>query len=125
MIQAASPKHMLERYIDGFNRGDVEALLSLFANDAVIEDPVGSPPRQANELREWFTQGVAMSARLELDAPIRGSHGRAAAMAFRVSMLQDGVPVVIHSLDTIELNDQGLIIKLRGYWGPEDVESQT
>lgn len=124
-MTAKSPaKTALQAYVDAFNCGDADALIALFADDAVIEDPVGTPPKDGAEISEWFRQGVAMQARLELDAPIRGSHGHAAAMAFRVHMVQDGRPLTIRSLDAIEVNERGLITRLRGYWGPDDVEAE-
>lgn len=124
MSDSQHARDALQAYVNAFNRGDAEALIALFAPDAVIEDPVGSPPKQAAGIPEWFRQGVAMQARLELDAPIRGSHGRAAAMAFRVHMVQDGQPLTIRSLDTIEVNADGLITRLMGYWGADDVEAR-
>lgn len=123
MVDPVSAKAVLQAYIDGFNNGDADALIALFAEDAVIEDPVGTPLKYAADIPDWFRQGVAMQARLELDTPIRGSHRNAAAMAFRVHMVQDGQPLTIRSLDTIEINEQGLITRLNGYWGPGDVES--
>ena len=116
-------KAVLQAYIEGFNNGDSQAIIDLFAADAVIDDPVGSPLKRGQEIVDWFHAGVEKNARLELDTPIRGSaDGRSAAMAFRVYSLNDkGDAVTIRSLDTIELGDHGLIKVLKGYWGPEDV----
>jgi steroid delta-isomerase len=122
MSDQITAKAVLQAYIDGFNDADADALSALFASDAVIEDPVGTPLKRGADIPAWFRQGVAMGARLELVAPIRGSHGRAAAMAFKVHMVQDGQPLTIRSLDTIEINEQGLITRLDGYWGVDDIE---
>lgn len=113
-------KRVLQAYIDGFDNDDADALAALFADNAIIEDPVGTPPKRGDEIRDWFHQGVMMRARLMLDAPIRGSHTRAAAMAFTVQMEVDGELRRVRSIDTIEINDEGLITCLRGYWGPDD-----
>ena len=123
MADETTAKAVLQAYIDGFNNGDAEALIRLFAEDAVIEDPVGTPLKRAAEIPAWFRQGVAMGARLELVAPIRGSHGRSAAMAFRLYMMDDGRPVTIDSLDTIDIDENGRITRLNGYWGVGNVET--
>src|SRR5438309_3570497 len=39
----------IERYQSTFSAGDREAWLALFADDASLEDPVGSPPRQGRD----------------------------------------------------------------------------
>ncbi len=78
-------KAALQAYIDGFNDGDGDAIMALFAADAVIEDPVGSPLKSRAEFESFIRQGVTFGASLALSAPIRGSHGNAAAMAFTVS----------------------------------------
>lgn len=36
---------VLDRYLAAHVGNDTEAVLALFAEDAVVEDPVGSPPR--------------------------------------------------------------------------------
>lgn len=116
-------KAALQAYIDGLNRGDAEAVIALFAEDAVIEDPVGSPPKRGQEIRDWFHQAVAMKARLTLATPIRGSHGNAAAMAFTVATESEGKRVAIRSLDVCTFDAADRITRLEGYWGPDDVAS--
>lgn len=123
MVDQGTAIAMLQAYVAAFNNSDADALVALFDEDAIIEDPVGTPPKRYSEFAAWFQQGVAMQARLELVAPIRGSHGRAAAMAFKVHMITEDGPLTIHSLDVIELNEQGLIIRLDAYWGVDNVEA--
>lgn len=116
-------KAALKAYVDGLNRGDAEAVIGLFAEDAVIEDPVGSPPKRGREIVDWFHRAVAMQAKLTPVAPMRGSHGNAAALAFIVTTQWEGKEVSIHSLDTCTFNSAGKIVELKGYWGPDDVET--
>lgn len=113
-------KAALQAYIDRMNAGDAAGLIALFAADAIIEDPVGSAPKRGAEIAAWFHKAVEMRTSLELAAPIRGSHGNAAAMAFVVSTYFDGVLVQVNSLDTMEFDAAGKITRLRGYWGPDD-----
>jgi len=116
-------KAAMQAYVDGLNRGDAEAVIALFAEDAVIEDPVGTPEKRGQEIVAWFHEAVAMKARLELATPIRGSHGNAAAMAFTVTTEWEGKRAAIRSLDVCTFDAAGRITRLEGYWGPDDVES--
>lgn len=116
-------KAALQAYVDGINRGDAQAVIALFADDAVIEDPVGTPPKRGREIIDWFHQAVAMGAHLVPIGPPRGSHGNAAALAFIVTTDWEGERTSIHSLDTCLFDGMGKIVELKGYWGPEDVET--
>jgi steroid delta-isomerase len=118
-------KAAVQAYIDGFNAGDADAIMALFAADAVIEDPVGSTLKSRSEFEAFIRQGVAFGARLALAAPIRGSHGNHAAMAFTVTFVQAGRRVVTDSVDVMTFDAAGKIIRMEGYWGPSDVAAAT
>jgi steroid delta-isomerase len=120
MPDEAQMKAALQSYLDGFNASDLGAILGLFADDAIVEDPVGTPPIQGEQLREFYRRGVSMGTRLTLDTPIRGSHGNCAAMAFTVETVVEGTPVTVRSVDVMTFNDAGKISHMRAYWAPGD-----
>ena len=82
-VSEAAMKHALQQYLDGFNQGNAELLISLFAENATIEDPVGGGRIVTGKaaITEFYRWAIGLVERLELDVPIRGSHGRSAAMA--------------------------------------------
>jgi steroid delta-isomerase len=113
-------KSVLQSYIDHFAAGDGAALAALFADDAVIEDPVGHPEIQGTAaILEFYTNAVSSGAKLTLDAPIRGSHGNRAAMAFTID-----VPGLmrIHAVETMTFREDGKVTRMEAFWGPEDIE---
>ncbi|MFD0853085.1 steroid Delta-isomerase [Actinomadura adrarensis] len=113
-------KKALQAYIDGFNAGDAAAIVALFAEDAVIEDPVGNPPISGHAaLTEFYTNAINGGAKLVLDGPIRGSHGNGAAMAFTIEVA--AMNLTIRAIDAMTFNDDGKIIEMRAYWGPDDM----
>lgn len=121
-----SEQHMrdaLGSYIGCFNLGDGIGLAALFADDARIEDPVGGPKIvQGRAGVDAFYRGaVQVVERLELVAPIRASHGQAAAMCFDIHMSRGGQPIVIRAIDVMTFNDDGLIVEMLAYHGPGDV----
>ncbi len=122
MPSQARMKAVLQAYVDGLNADDADGVIALFAPDAVIEDPVGTPEKRGAAIEAWFRGAAKMHARLELASPIRGSHGLAAAMAFTVTTRFDGQIRTTRSLDVVRFDEQGRITRLEGYWGPEDVD---
>jgi steroid delta-isomerase len=121
MPTQAEMKAALQAYIDGFNADDADRVMALFADDAVIEDPVGSPLKSRAEFEAFIRQGVKFGARLALAAPIRGSYGNHAAMVFTVTFVQDGVRYTTNSTDVMSFDAAGKIVRMEGYWGPGDV----
>jgi steroid Delta-isomerase len=113
-------KAVLQGYLDGFEAGDAEAVLGLFADDAVVEDPYGNPPMVGKDaFREFFTNAVGAGAKLVLDTPIRGSHGNGAAMAFTIE-----VPgMTIKAIDAMTFGDDGKISSMRAFYGPGDIST--
>ena len=113
----------LQAYVDRINAGDRDGVLALFARDAVIEDPVGSPPKTGEEIRAWFSDTIAFDTHIQPVAPIRGSHANAAALVFDVTFQPpEGPRLLIRSLDVCTFDGEGKITSLKAYWGPEDME---
>lgn len=119
-------KAAMQAYADRINAGDPDGVVALFAADATIEDPVGTPLKTGTAIAEWFAQTVASRTHITPVAPIRGSHGNAAALMFDVTFsTETGERVLIRSLDVCTFDDNGRITSLKAYWGPEDVEQIT
>ena len=116
----------LEAYVARINSGDRDGILALFAPDATIEDPVGSPVKTGEAIAAWFGDTVAFGTQIRPVAPIRGSHANAAALMFDVTFQSlDGPVMLIRSLDVCTFDPEGRITSLKAYWGAEDVEILT
>lgn len=50
-------KTVMKQYIDRFNQDDVEGVLSLFGEEATVEDPVGSPAVEGKSAIAEFYKG--------------------------------------------------------------------
>ncbi|MDZ7791727.1 MAG: nuclear transport factor 2 family protein [Xanthomonadales bacterium] len=113
----------LQAYIDGFNASDAARLAALFADDARIEDPVGGPSivQGRAAIEAFYQQAVGVVDRLDLVAPIRGSHGRAAAMAFDILATREGQRTKIRAIDVMEFDAHGKIVDMKAYHGPSDL----
>lgn len=114
-------KAALETYIDAFSTRDADKLVSLFAADATIEDPVGSEPVRGREaIAAFYREGVKVVTHMALSAPVRGSHTNAAAMAFDFEMDINGQRIRTSAIDVMEFDEDGKIRRMRAYWGPSD-----
>ncbi|WP_240377111.1 nuclear transport factor 2 family protein [Bacillus piscicola] len=126
MVTESQMKAAMQQYIDGFNQKDANMLISLFADHARIEDPVGGGKIVEGKaaITSFYELAVTLVDNLELSAPIRGSHSHYAAMAFRIFMKNDGKPIQIDTIDVMTFDDDGRIIDMKAYHGPGDVTEQ-
>lgn len=111
-------------YIDAYNAKDLDGIIALFAPDAVVVDPVGTPPKTGHdELRAFFAVGIEAGARLTLDGPVRAGAGHA-VFPFHVDLQWDGQVMRIDVIDVFRFNDAGLIAEMTAYFGPENSHIQ-
>ncbi|GGC07062.1 steroid Delta-isomerase [Novosphingobium endophyticum] len=107
----------VEAYVEAFAREDVGSLLALFAEDAVVEDPVGSEPRQGRAQYEPFFIGtVGSGAKVTLDGPIRTGPAYA-AFAFHVDLMWEGQPMRIDVVDVFHFDAEGKIRHMQAFFG--------
>lgn len=122
LVADADKKAAIQAYIDGLNSGDLEAVVALFAKDARIEDPVGSSQivEGRDAIRAFYARSLSMDLKVTLSAPIRGSHGNQAAMAFEVEIRGAQPALLIRVIDVMHFNTDGSIRSMQAYWSPED-----
>ena len=111
-------KAAMQAYIDAFNSGSAEAIAALYAPDATVADPVGSPVKRGlAEIKGFYSHSIATGAKLFLDAPVRGSHGNAAAMAFTARI----GPISVRVIDIMTFDEAGKFTSMKAYFGRGDV----
>lgn len=110
-------------YIAAFDQGDAEAAAALFADDAVVEDPVGTPPKRGiAEIREFYAMSIATGAKLELLGDPR-CVADYVAFPFAVKLAMNGAEMVIEVIDTFRLNADGKITEMRAFFGPANMKT--
>src|SRR3546814_12728009 len=99
-------KETMQAYIDGFNRADPAGVAALYADDATVEDPVGSPLKTGKaEITTFYEFSMKTGAKLKLAAPIRGSPGNSEARAFDVELEMPEGEAEIRVIEVMTLND--------------------
>ena len=116
-----SPEQMeaaVHTYVEAFAKGDPELAVGIFADDAVIEDPIGSEPRVGKAaIREFYVQSMATGATLHLAGPVRVAAAHA-AFAMQVRLHWDGKDMAIDVIDTFAFDDAGKVKEMKAYFGP-------
>lgn len=113
------------KYLAGVEAGDVEAVVSLFADSISVEDPVGGPPGThvvgIDAVRVFFREGFAASQpRPRRDGPIVTTAGDEAAMAFTLYLELEGGLTEVDVIDVMRFDEEAQIISLRAFWNFRD-----
>jgi len=109
----------LQAYVDAVSGGDVEKILELYADNAVVEDPVGTDAHVGKEaLRAFYQMAVDSVESMELEGSVR-ARGKWGAAAMKAH--PKGIDMVIETLDVMEFDDDGLITKMTAYWGDNNM----
>lgn len=105
-------------YVEAFEKGDAALAASIYADDAVIEDPIGTPPKVGMDaILQFYQESVATGAKLVLQGPIRVAAAHA-AFAMQVRLNWGGKDMAIDVIDTFAFNEAGKVIKMNAYFGP-------
>ncbi len=116
---------VMQAYVDAISAGDIDAILNLFAPDAIVEDPVDSTPQQGHSaLRDFYQMAVDSVARMQLEGNVRarGNRGACAMLAYPRGA-EDAM--VIETLDVMTFNNDGKITAMTAYWGDANIREVT
>lgn len=131
-------KHMqeaVEAYIRLFNAQDADGIADLYADDATVIDPMGTPPKQGKDaIHTFYKLAVKNGAKLKLSGPVRiaGNHAAFpfsctvgemthvdADIAVEVELPKGGM--VIEIIDTFKFNEDGKVMEMNAFWGPSNI----
>jgi steroid delta-isomerase len=117
MVTAEHIRAVFARYCELVTRSDCDAIALLYAPDATVEDPVGSPPHRGREAIREFYRASAGAVRLELEGRVRVA-GNAGAAAMIARPTADP-SLRIETLDVMTFDDAGLVTSMRAYWSAD------
>lgn len=117
----AAMEAAVHEYVAAFAAGAPERVAALFAEGAVVEDPVGSPPKVGHDaILEFYTASMQTGAKLRLEGPIRTCADHA-AFAFSVLLNLGGKDMRVDVIDTFRFNAEGKVTEMRAYFGPSNM----
>lgn len=105
-------KAALGAYFDAMNAGDTAKLKSMFSDDAMIEDPFGTPLRTSNAFFDRLATVKLNFKILAVTAPAMPT----AAAAVNLTTPHGTLTVI----ELFTFKPDGNISSLKAYWGSDD-----
>jgi len=117
-MEAADKIAAVNKYVEAFDKQDINLIKELYADNAVVEDPVGSDTHNGIDAICAFYEGAFnMGAKLTLTGDPRCA-GNEVAFAFVVKVGD----MTIEPIDVFEFNDEGKVVSMKAFWGPENTK---
>ena len=111
----------VEAYVRALNAADLDAIVALYADDALVEDPVGSTPKRGlAEIRAFYAGSLRLKLEVALEGSVRAVASEA-AFAFSVSFEVNGQRTTIRPIDLFRFDDAGRIVHMRAFFGPANI----
>ena len=116
----------IRAYFQAIRDMNIDAWVETFAEDAISNDPIGSPPIVGHQkLREFFQSicGAFEKVGLNEDQVFIAGNGAAVKWTGRGTSKQ-GKPVHFEGIDVFEMNEAGKIQRVFAYWNPAEMVAQ-
>ena len=120
-----SPAHMAgKRSRDAVGARNKDAWLEVFADDAIVEDPVGPSPfdpegkghRGRDAISAFWDKAIATTDRIEFKFQDTYQCGNEEANVGHIVITMGGHQVTAEGVFTYRVNDAGQLVALRAYW---------
>lgn len=112
MTDSSHIKSVVEQYVSLVGCDDATLVADLYAQDAQLEDPVGSEPRVGRAaILEFYAALVGSGVKATLTGPARVV-GNEVAFPFEISSPGFSMPVI----DVMRFDDEGKIMSMRAFW---------
>ena len=118
-MEATDKIAMVNRYVEAFDKADMDIIREIYSVDARVEDPVGTDVHDGIEAVCVFYEGaLASGAKLALTGEPRCA-GNAVVFPFQVQIPGMSIDVI----DIFEFDHEGKVNSMKAYWGPENIKS--
>lgn len=119
MADASTIRRTIETYWSAFSANDRDAWLACYADDAWIEDPVGTPRREGKAaIGAFFDESHALSDSTELRGGIVNICGHEAVFHMEARPTIAGASYVLDIFDHMTFDEDGRITTMRAFWDP-------
>lgn len=113
-------KHVVLEYSRRMNTGNVDAVMELFGDDIVFEDPVGvAPIIGLAAVRRHIAWSIALQVQEFPGEPVAAMDDRHVVVPQRVTVRIPG-PLTFRIIGVIQIGADELIHKAQAFWGMTD-----
>jgi steroid delta-isomerase len=113
-------REVVDRYVKLMNAGDSDGIAALYADDATLEDPVGSEPRSGRAAIRDFYAASAGAVVLELTGPVRVA-GHEAAFPMLVTVGAAEPRSCLDVIDVMTFDEAAQIRSMRAFWSQDAI----
>jgi steroid Delta-isomerase len=110
----------VNRYLDLVAKGQADEIAALYADDATLEDPVGSEVHIGRPAIRGFYSNVE-NAKCQTEVTTLRALGNEAAFFWALTVDLGDNSMRIEIISTMTFDDEGRISSMKAYWGPENV----
>jgi len=113
-------RQVVDDYVRLVGTGTADEIVALYAEDATVEDPVGTAVRTGHgPIREFYAglEGLQQETRV---IAVRIAGGEA-AFHFEIVTRAGDKTYTLSPFDAMTFDDDGLITTMRAYWGDADM----
>ncbi len=111
----------VNRYLALVATGSAEDVLTLYATDATIEDPIGSDLRRGHAAIYEFYAGF-QDAKKETELAELRVAGNEAAFLWHLRLDAGGSRTQISPISLMAFDEDAKITSMRAFWSPSDVQ---
>ena len=119
----ASPekiREVIEQYVARVAGGTTDEIMDLYAEDATVEDPVGTEVRSTREAIREFYSGLESMEQAGEVLSVRIAGGQAAFL-FELRTKAGEQTYTLAPIDVMTFDDDGKITSMRAFWGDADM----
>ena len=120
---AASPdriRAVVDDYVRLVGTGTADEIVALYADDATVEDPVGTEVRRGRAaIRDFYAPLEAMEQESRL-LTLRIAGGEA-VFHYEIVTRADGAAYTLSPIDHMVFDDDGRVTAMRAVWGESDL----
>lgn len=118
-MDASTKIATVHRYVEAFAKQDMNIIREIYADDARVEDPVGTDVHVGMAaVCAFYEPALKSGAKLALTGDPRCA-GNAVAFPFQVQMPGATIDVI----DVFEFNAQGKVVSMKAYWSGDNMKS--
>lgn len=117
-------RKLYDRYPELVTKGDVDAIVDLYAEDATIEDPIGTELRAGRDAIRTFYQASAGTITMKRTGPVRVA-GDEAATPLVVLMGPEGQQQALDVISVMTFDNESKIKTMRAYWSFDALRPAT
>ena len=113
--------HTVNRYLELVADGTADEILTLYAADATVEDPIGSDIRRGHDSIHEFYAGF-QDAKKETELAELRVGGSEAAFLWHLTLDAGGSRTRISPISHMVFDEDARITSMRAFWSPSDIK---